>query len=156
MPRGGARRNAGRKPKLTDWERFTIGAECESWWQEAYRIKREAESAGARLIVAKEWAKAKAVPVPQRPGWIDSQAGRDHPDDVWYALREDQGIPPGDPREPARLSRIKTKRPKGPSAEIIREIANRESEKRKTHISEHMVERCWTKFRRLQKRLNET
>lgn len=156
MPRGGARRNAGRKPKLTDWERFTIGAECESRWQKAYRLKAKAEIAGARLIVAEEWAKAKAVPVSQRKGWIDSEAGREYLEDVKFALRTDQGILPDDPREPARLSRIETKRPKGPSTKIIREIANRESEKRKTHISEHMVERCWTKFRKLQKNLNKT
>ena len=156
MPRGGARRNAGRKPKLTDGERFTIGAKCESRQQEEYRLKAKAEIARARVNVAKEWAKAKAVPVSQRKRWFDSEAGREHLEDVEFALREDQGISPDDPHEPIRLSRIETKRPKGPSAEIIREIANRESKNRKTYISEHMVERCWTEFRKLQKSLNKT
>ncbi len=156
MPRGGARRNAGRKPKLTDRERFTIGAECESRQQEAYRLKAKAEIAGARVNVAKEWAKAKAVPVAQRNKWINSEAGREYHDDVEFALREDQGILPDDPRDPARVSRIVIKRPKGPSTEIIREMAKRESEKRKTHISKDMIERCWTYFRKMQNRLDET
>jgi hypothetical protein len=156
MPRGGARKNGGRKPKLTVEERLAIGARCESRQQEAYRIKAKTEIAGARRIVSKEWAKAKAVPVSQRKRWIDSEAGREHLEDVEYALREDQGISPDDQRDPVRLSRIEIKRPKGLSTKIICEIANRESEKRKTHISEHMVERCWTEFRKFEKSLNKT
>ena len=150
MPRGGARKNAGRKPKLTDEEQLWIGAECESRQQKANRGKEKPGIAGKRRGVAKEWAKAKAVPISERKEWIDSEAGREYLEDVEFALREDQGILPDDPCDPARVSRIEIKRPKGPTTKIIRRVANRES------ISEHTVKRCWTEYRKMLARLNET
>ena len=106
MPRGGARQNAGRKPKLTPLDRIAIGAECESRLQKAYQGKARAEFSKKRRNVAKERAKANSIPVPERQAWGNSQAGRDYLDDIEFALREDQGISPDDPHDSDRVSRI--------------------------------------------------
>lgn len=153
MPRGGARENAGRKPKLTFEERLEIGSECEERWREADKANIEAEFAKTTQNVSKEHAKANQVPVHERKAWLKSQAGRDYKDDVSLALREDQDISDEEERDRPRILQITVKRPKGPGKQIIQQVAAQESKRLNREISIHMVKRCWAEFRKLQRRV---
>ena len=153
MPRGGRRAGAGRRSVLTDMERFAIGARCEERWRAAAQANEDAAIAKATPRVQQEWAKARAVPVSERKAWLSSYAGREHLDDVEFALREDQRIEAEDELEAARHVRIRVKRPKGQRQRIIEAVAADESVRRGVRISARMVERCWKEFRAVQRSL---
>ncbi len=153
MPRGGRRVGAGRKPRLTYFEKLAIGAQCERLWREVCQRAEKDAIDQATFRAREQWAKAAAVPRGERQAFIESRYFQDdYLDDVRFALKEDQGIEPvDDDREPDRVVTIRPARPKGHRTRIISKIAGERG------ASERMVERCWKEFRAVQRRIdNET
>lgn len=146
MPRGGRRPGAGRKRKLTALQRWRVGARCQELWREEIRTSQDKAIAKATERVRREWERARSVPVSERADWLESEEGQEYLEDVEFALREDQQIPPEDSRAANRLLRLISKRPKGPGPKIVTQVAS------EFGLAERMVERCWDEFRKLDKR----
>ena len=83
--------------------------------------------------------KANQIPLQERSGWLDKEAGQDYLDDVSFTLQTIQNL--GDEIEPAKAMRIKLKRPWGASEEIIKKVAAESS------LTERLVRRCWDEYR---------
>ena len=146
MPRGGARKGAGRhkgSTKLSFMKCLQVGMACERAWRELVQINVKSALTDINNNVAREWAKAKDIPKEERKKWLGSEEGQNYLDDVNFALQTDQNL--DDEEEPTRVLRIIPKRPKGHRKRIIAEVSQRYS------ISERMAETCWKKYRSFEK-----
>jgi len=153
MPRGGARKKPGPKPKLEWIDKISVGARFEELWREKKLANEIAAVSAATETVAVEWSKVQAIPVSERKKWLASAAYDDHVENVEYALQQDQGLQ--DHETPSRIVQIKPKRLNGLRKQIIAEVATLESFERGVEITPRMVETCLKEFRKLEQELRD-
>jgi hypothetical protein len=149
MSKGGAGRGQGRKPVLTEYERISVGSRCERIWRIKIEDRLREVIAKETSIVRQLWEQANAVPPPDREAWLRSQDGWDYIDDVEFALREQFGISPDDPRPAPRMIQLTAPRPLGTRQSIISIVAAEESAARHKSISNRLVEACWKEYRQM-------
>ena len=138
MTRGGKRPGAGRKPKLTFLQKFSIGGEVESRWRLEWDKSTQQELKRKTVALRKEWKKVQEMPVAERKGWLKSYAYELHQEDIEFALEED-GL--------SRVHKVTPKRPKGPLKDIIQTVAQERG------LSFEMVRKCHILFRKVEKEL---
>jgi hypothetical protein len=102
-----------------------------------------------------EWARVRNVPVSERKRWRRTYEGREHGENVVYALREDQGIGAESRRRPSRIIRIVPTRLKGVRKRILEQVSASQSARFGKAISPRMVEKCWKEFRRIEAKLKQ-
>lgn len=86
MKHGGERENAGRKPIVDELTRLKVGAKCEAMQREKAEIVK-AKTINETLSTLQELQeKANQIPLQERPGWLDKEAGQDYQDDVSFTL----------------------------------------------------------------------
>lgn len=159
MRRGGRRQGAGRKPVLPDeTARLWIGSRCEELWRSAHHkaLKTAVESKTA--TVQAEYAKARAIPVPERAKWLKSHAGLTYLEDVAFAIAEQENLPADgeDEEAPGALVHVSVPRLKGERKRIIKAVAIESAERFETHVSERLVASHWAEFRKLEQALRGT
>lgn len=163
MPKGGAGKGQGRKPRLAEWDRLAVGIRCRQLWTEAWQKNREvAVSHQIRHDVESLWKTAQEIPVNRRPSWTRSEAFEDHQAEVRIAIHKARGVPPipddiHHPEyakieavyesEPNRL--VKVRRPKGVWRGIFEKVAQ------EFGVSQRMVERCWKEYRALEREMGD-
>ena len=116
--------------------------------------------AKATAIVQVEYAKLRAVPVPERKKWQKSQAWKDYLDDFRFALQTQQAtLDDSEPRDhseppddimPGALITVSAPRPKGKRKSIIAQVSAEETTRYGVKVSMRLVEACWKEFRREQ------
>ena len=147
MKHGGEREDAGRKPIVDELTRLKVGARCEAMMREKAEIVK-AKTINETLSTLQELQeKANQIPLQERPGWLDKEAGQDYLDDVSFTLQTIQNL--GDEIEPAKAMRIKLKRPWGAREEIIKKVAAESS------LTERLVRTCWDEYRQFLRQSKE-
>ena len=139
MPRGGARRGAGRPTKLNDLDRLVIGQAVETRIRESLgrEVAKRVEAATREQQLI--WARARAVPISERPNFAKSiHSGRGDPylEDLEIARREDQGVDADDEQTPSQHLHVQAALPRGEVKRIVKEVADEWA------ISTDMVRRC--------------
>lgn len=146
MPRGGARKGAGRKPVLNLEERWALGAQCEGLWQDEIRARRDAKGRKAYEDVDEEYRRVQASLRRRGTSWLRSEAGMQALADVEIARRERLGL--SDDEVLPAVNRISAPRPKRLRAEIIAQVALA------SNISPRRAEACWKEFRQMARRVS--
>lgn len=142
MPRGGARRGAGRPQiPLDTWERMHIGAMCENLQNQ---LAEEARLAAVNEALDDElreeiWPYVRSIPVAKRTAWLGSDDAKLHFEVVESARAEVQ--------KRARQKR----RIKGNYAlreTVLERVRIERSQALGFELSKSYVDRCWNEYRR--------
>ena len=139
MKHGGKRENAGRKPIVDELTRLKVGAKCEAMQREKAETIKTKTIHETLSSLQELQERANRLPLQERPGWPEKEAGQDHIDDMSFTLQTIQNL--GDEIEPTKAMRIKLKKPWGASEEIIKKVAAESS------LTERLVRTCWDEYR---------
>ncbi len=143
MPRGGARRGAGRPQiPLDTWERMRIGAMCENL-QNAM-----ADEAGLRVVDEalsdvtelrdELWPYTRSIPVEKRASWLRSSEAEEHFKLVQEARAEAQKHIARQPKVNGRYA-LREK--------VLDRVRAERSEALGVELTRSYVERCWKEYR---------
>ena len=151
--RGGRRLNAGRKPILSDLQRFCVGMQCEGDFKAAAAAKQKAEI--ERVLAQSDYdaviAKVHTIPVHKRKEWLQSQEYDAHCADIELELHALAGTDPDGGQDAPRLFTVFPQRPTGVRNDIIEKVAADWATRIGKPISISTVTRCWEEARELLK-----
>lgn len=153
--RGGKRAGAGRQPNLTPIEELEVGAACEQRWLAI--IEASITTVQAEYFLKSDYiqqmATVNSTPIEDRSAYLQSSAFEQHQDDVEFARREMTGMAPDDPALAPVVVTLSAKRPKGPRAKILKEIAEATTQRLGKPITLRTIETAWKRYRSLRTRL---
>lgn len=162
---GGARRGAGRPPKLTDEQRLWIGADCEGAFRAAtqVRMKRATEDLFEFRSEFKEVIRqVNQTPLAGRRAFLRGDDFKWHESEVRMELAQIlENLPVGwdigesdDPNDPmGRWLRLRSIKPQGVRDGIIAAVAADWSKRVGFKIPESTVSKCWDWVRSIRKSL---
>lgn len=150
---GGAREGAGRPRKLSEFERFEVGAACEAAYLD---IMKQAKNTAIENVLSdylEVQTRAVRVPVQDRRKFLRSEYGRQYLADVKEEVRAIVGFGSDRRLNPLRGVHLTFKPPPGTMRQILGAVSSDWSLRTGRIISESTVRDCWKEVRNIRDEL---